>query len=74
MTLNKAETDLYLSLSLALQLSRSIEEGFIKSAASTDDLLVISDDPKELVDKLCSKWKEVMAKDGFGSTIADEAV
>ena len=42
------------------------------NVSSVDDLLVVSDNPKDLVDKLCSKWKE--SNGSSGSTIADEAV
>ena len=40
------------------QLSRAIEEGFITHEGSVDSLLVISEDPADLVEKLCSKWRD----------------
>ncbi|XP_064400835.1 cytokinin riboside 5'-monophosphate phosphoribohydrolase-like [Halichondria panicea] len=39
-------------------LSRAIEEGFITHEGSVDSLLVISEDPADLVEKLCSKWRD----------------
>jgi len=35
-----------------LQLSRAIQEGFI-NASRVEDLMVIADNPKHLVDRLC---------------------
>ena len=36
-----------------------MEEGFVPSpTGKVEDLLVVSDDPKALVDQLCVKWEE----------------
>lgn len=37
-------------------LSRGIEDGFIHSSASPDEMMIISTDPRELVDTLCAQF------------------
>ena len=39
-------------------MSRAIEEGFIGDANTVQDLMVIADSPKDLVDRLCLRFQK----------------
>ena len=51
-----------------LQLSHAIGEGFI-AAKNVDELLVVSDSPTELVDKLCLRWKTTAGNSGHAAEV-----
>lgn len=37
---------------------RGIADGFIHQTGSVEELMVISENPKDLVDQLCHRWTE----------------